>query len=355
MDRAPLIRRPLTPAGAFARARAFTLVELLVVIGIIAVLISILLPALNRVREQSRTTACGSNLRQIGVGMLLYAHDNKGHIPPPIGSKSAATPAGAPAGVYYKFSAGQYTSASTWPYYLGKYMGYKQYFPGYGEGSTGVTVDPKFRSVFRCPSWGESVEESGFLYNDPMITLMTDPSKKGGMFILAGGYAMSPHIPPKAFARYGGTVGITHTNEVLRWSDEYWKYMYNASGNLNKVKKPALVVFVADGSGVNGQLGDEWQIRNKNPFAVASGSGEPEQAVHFSTDYIRHNGGRRDAIRWKFDKPEEIGMKGARGGLNALYADGHVGYMDSASALNLLKEFHYEHPHTRGNRFLNQQ
>lgn len=63
------------------RNRAFTLVELLVVIGIISVLISVLLPALARARDSANAIACASNLRQIGMAIQLYAQESKGVLP----------------------------------------------------------------------------------------------------------------------------------------------------------------------------------------------------------------------------------------------------------------------------------
>src|SRR4051812_25935295 len=68
----------------------FTLVELLVVIGIIAVLIAILLPALNRARQQAISAQCMSNMKQVGMAALMYANDNKGWYPP----SQAAEPTG---------------------------------------------------------------------------------------------------------------------------------------------------------------------------------------------------------------------------------------------------------------------
>jgi prepilin-type N-terminal cleavage/methylation domain-containing protein/prepilin-type processing-associated H-X9-DG protein len=76
--------------GTCGKTGGFTLVELLVVIGIIALLISILLPALNGARESARTVQCLSNMRQLGLATAQYQNDHAGWFPPAVFPSGAA-------------------------------------------------------------------------------------------------------------------------------------------------------------------------------------------------------------------------------------------------------------------------
>lgn len=138
--------KPRTAVGAATGALrrkpvAFTLVELLVVIGIIAVLISLLLPSLNRARQMASRTACASNLRQIGIAMLTYTNENRGFLPPP--GLSVGT---------------RFTGLGTppWEISIMKYMNMKMTW----DPTKGESAPASFNiGAFRCPA--DPREQSG--------------------------------------------------------------------------------------------------------------------------------------------------------------------------------------------------
>jgi prepilin-type N-terminal cleavage/methylation domain-containing protein/prepilin-type processing-associated H-X9-DG protein len=130
-------------------ARAFTLVELLVVIGIIAVLISVLLPALRRARQAGNATVCMNNLRMLGVGLLNYVADNKGFVPWE----------GYAEGDRAERSVGEWDEPAVWFNALPKYARQPTYSEQQAIDRAGTIRLPKSgdRSWFVCPEAGDAV------------------------------------------------------------------------------------------------------------------------------------------------------------------------------------------------------
>jgi prepilin-type N-terminal cleavage/methylation domain-containing protein/prepilin-type processing-associated H-X9-DG protein len=127
--------------------RGFTLVELLVVIGIIALLVSILLPSLNRARRSARTVQCASNLRTILQGMNMYVAENKGFFPGGCNTSGAFLMNG----TYGDANCPNISQVWDWQAPIANYLGFK-----YETGGSTALRQQRVRQflewgVYRCP------------------------------------------------------------------------------------------------------------------------------------------------------------------------------------------------------------
>jgi prepilin-type processing-associated H-X9-DG protein/prepilin-type N-terminal cleavage/methylation domain-containing protein len=203
------------------RTKAFTLVELLVVIGIIALLIAIMLPALNRARDASEAVVCMSNLRQIEIASMAYIAENHGYWPP----------------AHYDFSM---TNLHRWH---GTRLKDTLPFDFTGSPLKSFLRTPNIK---KCPSF--------------------DPAKVG-FEASAGGYGYNEYY-------LGSSIGDAPTTPMSL--PDYEKYVEDVPAKQNMIRRPAEKIAFADAA-----LGDPALIEYSFVEPPLFGSNHSSPSIHF--------------------------------------------------------------------------
>jgi prepilin-type N-terminal cleavage/methylation domain-containing protein/prepilin-type processing-associated H-X9-DG protein len=229
---------------------AFTLVELLVVIGIIAVLISILLPALGRAREQANTTRCLANLKQIGLAFVIYLNDSKGILPPI---------------EYVQDSSNPNATQAYWTDLLSE----RNYLK-VGKDET--------RNVFVCPSGAQEFPDSatmfnpgsGSRYSDPGFFAVPGPTydtnrsdhKSVSHYALNGSGGLTP--ASANFSQYKGPERMTELFPFIFWhtAAEIGSNPRLRPANVARIRNPSNIPLVFDGVWMHGQCPEAFKLRH---------------------------------------------------------------------------------------------
>jgi prepilin-type processing-associated H-X9-DG protein len=176
-------------------------VELLVVIGIIALLISILLPALNKARAQAQKVQCASNEKQLGMAAMMYCGANQGYYPP--------WTTGQP-GVANGYMGPPYWDTMLYPYIYNRPIVYLFPNPAVALNNPGLLHT---NTVFLCPSVSpDYYQSSGDIFSYDTWRSYVMNSEMGGQQLSISNYNDIPAVPP----RLGK---IRHSTQVLLFTE----------------------------------------------------------------------------------------------------------------------------------------
>jgi prepilin-type N-terminal cleavage/methylation domain-containing protein/prepilin-type processing-associated H-X9-DG protein len=284
----------------------FTLVELLVVIGIIAILVGILLPALNKARHQAAFVQCQSNMKQIALGMLQYINDNNGRLMIGWIDKNGIANANGGPNVY--------PDGWGWAGEL-MFQGYlrsENYYVNPSDTSAKPAVQISRNTVFRCPedydallsASGQGAYPTDGIVNGYSISLQGNTPRADGQSLHAvvTSYGLNVHNDP-------GTSDITPFVWFSRNSADFATY----SHSLSMIRKSAITIMLLEDGG------------NNNVWGAMSGTMQVNGIGYKITRVAARHGQKFNIAIGNNAAGNAVTINGSDALTNFAFFDGHVG------------------------------